>query len=209
MQCTAKNRAGNQCQRHATASSTKCNLHGGKSLAGIASPLFKHGRYSKYLPERLAGRYREALADPKLLELRDEVALMGTRLGELVARVDAGESAARWKALQTAHSDITAAIRTSDKALLRAGLSALDTAVEAGLDDYATWKEIAELTEQRRKLVESEQKRLVTSQQMITSEQAMILLAVLTDIVRKHVSDKIALAAISTELKQLTIIDAG
>jgi hypothetical protein len=184
-------------------------MHGGSSLSGLASPSLKTGRYSKHLPERLAGRYGEALADPNLLELRDEIALVGTRLGELVEHLDTGESLRHWQSVQAAHRDIAAAIRISDKALLRAGLSALDTAVEAGLDNYATWKEIVDLTEARRKLVESEQKRLVAMQQMITSEQAMILLAVLTNIVRKHVTDPNVLAAISTELKKLTVIEPG
>jgi hypothetical protein len=182
-------------------------MHGGSSLSGLASPSLKTGRYSKRLPERLAERYGEALADPKLMELRDEIALMGTRLGELVERLDTGESLRHWQSVQAAYRDIAAAIRISDKALLRAGLSALDTAVEAGLDNYATWKEIVDLTEARRKLVETEQKRLVAMQQMITSEQAMILLAVLTNIVRKHVTDPNVLASISTELKQLTVIE--
>jgi hypothetical protein len=184
-------------------------MHGGKSLAGLASPSFKTGRYSSRLPERLAGRYGEALADPKLLELRDEIALVGTRLGELVEHLGSGEALQHWRAAQTAHSDIAAAIRTSDKTLLRAGLSALAAAVEAGMDDYATWRDIAELVEQRRKLVESEHKRLVAMQQMITSEQAMILLAVITDTVRKYVSDPTALAAISAEFRALTVTESS
>ena len=53
----------------------RCRLHGGKSPAGLASPHYKDGRYSKALPARLAARYATAEADPRLLELRDEVAL--------------------------------------------------------------------------------------------------------------------------------------
>ncbi len=210
MQCNAKSKqSGQQCKRHAVVGGTKCNMHGGATLSGIASPTFKHGRYSKHLPLRLAGRYGEALRDPQLLELRDEVALIGTRLGELVEHLGSGESLRHWQAVQTAHSDIAAAIRTSDLALLRAGLSALAAAVEAGMDDYATWREIVELTEARRKLVESEHKRLVAMQQMITSEQAMILLAVITDTVRKYVSDPTALAAISAEFRALTVTESS
>ncbi len=209
MQCTAKNKSGNPCKQHAINGTTKCYLHGGKSLAGIASPSLKHGRYSKHLPERLAGRYNEALADPKLMELRDEIALMGARLAELVGRVEAGDSTGRWKALQAAFADLRDATRRADKPGVTFAMAALENAIKSGGNDYATWREIAELTEQRRKLVESEQKRLVAMQQMITSEQAMILLAAITDTVRKHVTDKSALAAISTELKQLTIINPG
>jgi hypothetical protein len=143
------------------------------------------------------------------MELRDEIALMGARLAELVGRVEAGDSTGRWKALQAAFADLRDATRRADKPGVTFAMAALENAIKSGGNDYATWREIAELTEQRRKLVESEQKRLVAMQQMITSEQAMILLAAITDTVRKHVTDKSALAAISTELKQLTIINPG
>jgi hypothetical protein len=209
MRCTAKNRRGEQCGNHAMGGTSKCKFHGGASLIGIASPTFKHGRYSKHLPARLAGRYAEALSDTKLLELRDEIALVGTRLGELVERIDTGESAQRWKALQAAYVNLKDATRSGDKVEFVAAMAALGSAIEAGLQDYATWREIVELTEQRRKLAESERKRLIEAQQTITAERAMILLAAITDVVRKNVSDPSILAAISTELRQLTVIETS
>lgn len=33
----------------------RCRMHGGLSLRGLASPRYKHGRYSKDLIARLAG----------------------------------------------------------------------------------------------------------------------------------------------------------
>jgi hypothetical protein len=208
MQCTAKSKqSGQQCKRQAVTGGTKCYIHGGASPSGIASPSFKHGRYSKNLPERLAAKYGEALSDTKLLELRDEIALVGTRLAELVERIDTGESAQRWKALQTAYVNLQDATRSGDKVKFLTAMAALGSAIEAGGQDYATWREIAELMEQRRKLVESEHKRLVAMQQMITAEQALTLLAVITDTVRKHVSDPAALAAISADFRALTVTE--
>ena len=57
------------------------------------APRFETGRYSKYLPTRLAGRYEEARADPELLALRDDIALLDTRVAQTVAALDTGESA--------------------------------------------------------------------------------------------------------------------
>jgi|tagenome__1003787_1003787.scaffolds.fasta_scaffold17828931_1 hypothetical protein len=45
--CGALTRSNTACQNYAMANG-RCQLHGGKSLAGEASPRFKHGRYSKY-----------------------------------------------------------------------------------------------------------------------------------------------------------------
>jgi hypothetical protein len=209
MQCNAKTRTGEQCKGRAVTGSSKCRMHGGASLVGIAHPNFKTGRYSKHLPTRLAARYGEALADPQLLELRDEIALVGTRQSELLSHLDSGMALQRWKDAQAAYSEAREAITRRDSAGLQIALLALGEALDAGAGDYAVWQEITEMTEARRKLVESEHKRLVAMQQMITSEQAMTLLAVITDTIKRHVHDPAALAAISAEFRHYTTIDAG
>ncbi|MCC6458789.1 MAG: hypothetical protein IT328_27845 [Caldilineaceae bacterium] len=208
-QCTAKNRRGEQCRHAAINGTSKCRFHGGASLAGIASPSFKTGRYSKHLPTRLAARYGEALSDPQLLELRDEIALIGTRQSELLGHLDSGLSLQRWQDAQAAHAAMVAAIRSKDSAAMQVAITDLGAALDAGAGDYAVWREVVELTEQRRKLVESEHKRLVAMQQMITTEQAMTLLAVITDTVRKHVTDPSILAGISADFRAITLHASG
>jgi hypothetical protein len=167
------------------------------------------GRYSTRLPERLAARYREALADTKLLELRDEVALVDTRLAELLGQLDTGESGRRWRSLQSAHADIKSAIASRDSALLSTALTALNSVIEGGLMEQALWEEILTLVDHRRKLVESERRHLIASQQMITAERAMILLANITSIIKEHVHDRTILAAISTGIRGLVSVDVG
>ena len=54
--CGAKNRQGNPCQKWPIKGRTRCRNHGGKSLIGTASPSFKTGTYSKWLPRNLMGR---------------------------------------------------------------------------------------------------------------------------------------------------------
>jgi hypothetical protein len=110
MKCNGKNRQGEPCGNEAINGASKCRFHGGASLIGVASPTFKHGRYSKHLPTRLAARYAEALSDPQLLELRDEIALVGTRQTELLEQLDSGLSLARLRIAQSAYSDLMAAM---------------------------------------------------------------------------------------------------
>lgn len=166
MQCTAKSkRSGVQCRKAATPGSTKCHMHGGKSLGGMASPTFKTGRYSKHLPERLAGKYKEAMRDPNLLDLRSEVALLDIRLGELVE------------------------------------------ALGGNVPDHESWSAIVDLLESRRKLVDSEHKRMVAMHQMISADRAMILLAAVVDVIRRNVEDRQVLAVISSEIRQLATVE--
>jgi len=54
---------------------TVCLANGGRTPRGVASPHFKTGRHSRSLPGHLVADYERALNDPKLLSLRDEIAL--------------------------------------------------------------------------------------------------------------------------------------
>jgi hypothetical protein len=69
--------------------------------------------------------------------------------------------------------------------------------------DRALWTEIRETMERRRRLTESERRRLVQMQQMMSVEQAMVFVAALADIARKYVPDREALAAMTRDLAAL------
>lgn len=87
-QCGARTRSGRPCPTPPVVGRQRCRMHGGATPRGIASPHFKTGRYSRDLPTRLAARYAAALRDPKLLELRAEIALMDTRISDLLSQLE-------------------------------------------------------------------------------------------------------------------------
>lgn len=208
-ECGAKKRDGNPCRKAGMANG-RCRLHGGASLAGIASPTFVSGRYSKYLPPRMMERYVEARDDAELIDLREEVALTDTRLADLLKQVDTGESGALWAKLQGAFAQYVKLKDDPSKRLEAfAAFSLCESLIEQGLSDRFAWAEIGGLIEQRRKLVESETKRLKDLQQNITAERAMLLIRAVADVVKKHVTDPKQLAAISADLVQLTGANAG
>lgn len=200
-QCGAKTRTGGICKQPALQNG-RCHYHGGKSLAGIASGTYRTGRYSKVLPARLAGRYEEARQDAALLELRDEIGLVDSRLSDLLGRVDTGESGAIWRALKAAHLDLLKARNDPIKAAI--ALNAMGELITRGHADYAAWNEIAAVLEQRRRLVESERKRLIELQQTITTNQAMVLVTALLSSIKEHVTDRQALAKIQNDFIRLT-----
>lgn len=208
MQCGAKTRSGKPCKSPAMANG-RCRMHGGKAAVGPAAGQFKHGRYSKLLPTRLAERYQQAQDDPDLLAMRDEIWLLDARLQDVVSRVDAGESEAVWLQLKACAAQVKQARANSDLDGLRVHLTEMQDLIEQGADDYAAWKEIRSLIDQRARLVGSEQQRMVDLQQMITTERAMVMLGVVVDIIRKHVHDRGTLAAIAAELGGIVAARAG
>jgi len=72
-----------------------CLAHGGTTPRGAASPHFKIGRYSRSLPGHLVAAYEEALSDPRLLSLRDDIALTDAMLMETLSQLDDDTPAAK------------------------------------------------------------------------------------------------------------------
>lgn len=206
MQCEAKTRQGGTCKSKAMPNG-RCRMHGGGSLLGIASPTYKTGRYSRFLPSRLAARYEEMRGDVELLELREEIGLVDTRLADLLSRVDTGESGALWRSLMQARMDLIAAKRANDLKGQGEALSFILDLISQGHADYRAWAEVGAVLEQRRKLVESERKRMIETQQMISSERAMALLGAVVNIIKEHVDDRAVLAAISSGINNLIIAE--
>ena len=187
----------------------KCRLHGGLSRGGIASASFKTGRYSKYVPGRLLERYQQSVDDPELLNMRQDIALLDARLSDLLQRVDTGEAQKLWEEARKCRDEAMRYMNNEDYGGVVLALEKLDRAIGDGLADYDAWNEVQSLLDQRRKLVEAEQKRLVAMQQMITAEQAMTFATALLEAVRKNVTDRAAITAIQAEFIRLATVGSG
>lgn len=203
--CTATSkRTKERCEANAMHGSNVCYHHGGRSLKGIASPALKHGKYSKHMPQRLLERYHEALEDNQLLELNHEIALVDSRLSDLLTRVDTGEAGKLWADARKLNSEVQQAVHDENYGRLMVKAAELDFIIGTGLTDHAAWSELSSLIEQRRRLVESQRKRLIEGQQMITAEQALLFVTAVIDTVRRNVADKTALQNISLDIARLT-----
>src|SRR5215212_1797217 len=93
--CGAKTRRGTECKNPAMQNG-RCRMHGGASLKGTDLPQFRSGRYSKSIPDRLVGRYKEALSDEERHDLRDEIALAEAKIFDLLSGMARGESDEAW-----------------------------------------------------------------------------------------------------------------
>lgn len=152
--------------------------------------------------------YESAKLDPELLALQDEVALIDSRLIDLMKRVDTGESGATWKAVGDKFRAYQSALHSGKKdseAEASDLLHDLHMLIVDGATDEAAWSEIRSVVNQRVRIVESERKRLVEMQQMVGADQAMLLVRALVSAVREHVRDPAILRAITDDLGRLTL----
>jgi len=202
--CGAKLRNKDATCKGAAMTNGRCRIHGGTSLAGPAAPSYRHGRTSKYLPTRLHGRYAEAVNDPALLSLRSDIAIIATRLGEVLEKLETGESREAWGLLASEWADLRSGyVKMADADRERA-FDRVDTLVKQGLSETYVWAEARQLIRERAGLVESERRRLVEMQQYITKEQAFVLVTAVVDVIRRYERNPQTLSSISRDISALT-----
>lgn len=175
----------------------------------MAHPSTQSGRYSKDLPTRLLARYQAALTDPDLVAVREELAILTARIADLLSRIDTSEAGEHWRGIRAALAAFRRAQRRDDAPAAAAALREMERLTDLALADYEVWSELLDAIEARRKLADTERRRLESMQQMITTERAMLLVAALVDAVRRHVEDRGVLDAIGRELERLVAADGA
>lgn len=205
--CAAYSRSsGRPCRMLAlggSAGNGRCRQHGGRSPTGVRNYNFSSGRYSKMIPPRLLERYNTAQRDANLLSMREEISLLDARLGDVLARVDTGEGGVLWQSARNFMRSYRKAVRANDPDTAKEAMIGLEETLTKGLADYATWNDVRNLIQERRKLVESERKRMIELQQTITSEQAMAFVAAVVSSVKRNVTDPNVLELVSRDIALL------
>lgn len=177
-------------------------MHGGKTPKGIASSNFITGKYSKYLPVGLLEAYEDAQTDENLLSVRGDIQLLDVLIRSKLPNLDTAESAEAWEFIAKSIIKARKAYKNSDIGGLEEQLDEMEALVDKRRLHYATEKEITSQLEQRRKLVETEQKIALQDRRAIPVEQAMALMSAVLESVKRNVNDPTALTAIQADFIQ-------
>lgn len=131
------------------------------------------------MPESLLQRYNEALEDPDLLSLKEEIAIIDARYSELLQSLsEEGSTGGRtWFAVKDLWMKFYHAVVSSDKEEQMKLFPQLNDAILRGNRHAAIWYDIEKLIESKRKLSDTETRKLETKGQFITVEQAMMLVS--------------------------------
>lgn len=192
-----------------------CIKHGGKNPVGPANGNWKHGGHSKYMPTRLAEKYRESLEDPQLMEFRADAALLQARLHELL---ETGESLPLWDQAQDAFRDYRKAAQRAQQAPARSSewaeaaaqmteaLNRLESLINRGMADSLRWQEVYRVTEQVGKTKEREHRRLVQSEMVYTAEQLLAMVGKIVDAANSTIRDTEDRRAFQAALNQFGLL---
>lgn len=201
-QATSK-RSGEQCRNRAVNGAEVCRMHGGTQPKGVASAHWKDGRYSKHMPGVYEEEYETLLSDPERLQQTEEIALARSRVMHLLARVDSGESASLVRDLRRAWRSMQRAQRGGDSEEAGRQLQLLGELINARHSDYAAWEDVDRWLGRQKNLVESERRRIIENQEMISLEHHMALVSAMVAAVKRHVADPRVLTKISQEFGAL------
>lgn len=199
--CTQTKRDGSPCKQPACKGSEKCRMHGGTAVYSsnvkLPAKMFLLGRYRDRLPVRMLETYERALNDPDLTSLRDEIAVIEIRIGELIGRLRETDGAAPWDQLKKYSKILNTAIyRKSgdsynpDIERIMLADKEIRAAITAGVADEETWNEFRSIVRDKATLSKAESERLQAMGQIITAERAFALIMSIARSVQRHVMDQ-------------------
>ena len=202
---TAKG-TGEQCKNPAVIGYKVCRMHGaGSPNKGRVGGYHKNklpGKFSN-MPAHLLATYERSLNDPDQLTNKNEIAAFDARTDELFKALGDEETRVLWRDIRKLWAELRRAI--ADGNTLKQGqlMSQIQALIHRGNKLYDSWDEIYQVAEQRRKLVESENKRLIQARQMTASEQVILLLGAVLKIITRRVLDDELRQTVLYEIKQL------
>ncbi len=206
--CNAKLRKSNPpryCERYPMPNG-RCHLHGGKSLKGPASGTYQGKGFSKYFPGKKLGKiFARSFEDPELMQSRKDLAIVDTRLVELIQSLNSAQSGTLWKRLHKKYRELRRLRPNSPK--FTKAINEVGELIECGSSNDSIWKEIGQQIELRRRLLDSETKRSVVAGQMMTLEEVQMAAAAVARVVHKHVKDRKTSQKITEEVAGL--VDRG
>lgn len=210
-QCTAQSkRSGEQCRRRAMRGRSVCLMHGGRSRAGIAHPNFRTGKYSRdILASNLEADYRRSLEDPRLMELRDDIAILEARERELLRRLaedsDSAESSTRWNQTRLMFRQFKQARARDDDRTAAWALGELERLIIDGDGEARLTDDLQRLIGNKAKLIEAEHKRQMDGEGYYTPERVMGMMTLVASAARETIRDSQTLATFAERLRRVTV----
>jgi len=193
------------CQNTAVMANGRCRFHGGKAVSGVQSGQFKHGRYSKVIKGQLLEDYEQQRTDGDLLTLREEIALVDAMIFERLRAIGNHQTDALWVELQETFETFQTASRLKERDKMRRNLEKMRTLIEQGAGPADERRELLDMIERRRKMVETERRLLVEMGLMMSANDLMTALAVIIDIIEEHVNDGQVRARIGNDIRRLVV----
>jgi hypothetical protein len=200
-QCGAITYDGGICKRLATHNG-RCHWHGGLS-SKADEPQPGGGKWTNALPYDLVARYERTHNDPNRLSVQGEIALIDARIEDLLNRVSTSESQSAWGDLRDAYEKMMHGREYGLYEQENTYRAHINNIINGALNASTSWINIQALIEQRRRLVECEQRTAILTLARQRQQAAAAIIDAYTAAIQRYVSDPETCAAIHAEADKL------
>jgi hypothetical protein len=206
--CGARTRTGALCQHEPGwgmdhPGRDRCKFHGGV----IPKNPPKTGQHTQLkrlldaIPEAMKEDVQAALNDPELLSLRQHIAVVDGLLVKLFREYGASGDLARWSDAYDVLMQANDAAAAGNNTLAGQKMSALRALLQRGRDQSGTLNEIHRVLTQRRQLNDSEIKRRLVEENMMSPQDARAFMAAFFTSLDKRVQDHAVKRAVAADLR--------
>lgn len=170
----------------------RCRMHGGSTPVGPASPHWKTGKRSillKTLPKSLEAAALDVITSPNYVEMREHLGVLNAMLVSAIERWENGDT---FPALQTAWDALTAALATDgeiDRSAISKHTAEITRLLASGEQQHKARTETRAIIQDIRRVSESERKRLIDAELMLSADQVLVIVSRVSDAIMQEVSD--------------------
>lgn len=191
-----------RCKNTAVLENGRCRHHGGLTPKGKEHGAYKHGKFSKSLPDSAREKYEKARGDKQLTNLREEIAVIESRIHLTLEALEVEDSGELWDNLKDAVGRLRDAQNAGNTGEAAQALQQISRLVDVGSTDQERWSEVQSLIEQKRKLVDSERRREKALRAYVPIDEFKVQMEALNEVLRQHIEDRKKLQDIFRELEQ-------
>lgn len=205
--CAHPNSPKGPCQSPFVMPNGRCKApgHGGNAASGVDNGMFQHGKYSSVLKGDLSANFRALQADKNLISMRDNIALHGARVMELLEQLDQQNDLAKFKDILLSLAIVRSAFRAGESDKVEEGLDKIAMIAEGAIDNDKLWERVSVHMELQRKQAETETKTMALAYKMMTGEEVYYILTTLKSAINEHVVDPQAKSALGKTLRMLNV----
>jgi hypothetical protein len=191
-QCNATSKStGERCKCPAVSGSTKCRLHGGKSLKGVAHPNYQGKGFSSYLPDRLVKIYDDVEADNEHTLLSRNIKLREVLIRETLAKLDdSPESAEIWQTLRRLWDDLRVAFTSENYGKVELVMRQVDRLIDERVLYFAALDQIQTGLAEQRKDKQAIAAIEFKGENAVPATELMVLMGAVLKIIQTVVTDK-------------------
>lgn len=207
--------SGLQCSAPALSGVDLCRVHGGllqkREVGRVKEGQYKEGKAQRYKirDENLNSIFQQSMEDPELLSLRSSVALIETRIVELVKELQTDATQNTWANLKESVRDLQTCRKYKDSKGYLKALQRVEDLVEQGAGIQERWNALFQAIDRKKEVSQAEWKRLLSLRAVMTADRALELVTLITDAVLRQVRDPQVRGNICVEVQKITHNFAG